>query len=205
MQGIRSWTIEDTMRQEEGYSVASFHLDHARYVCPDRREVEVNIRGVNQDRTEAILLITARRSDFPQLEKDGLAIFYARRSSEKERTPGTWYWTEAQIQDDLNDPENEETEEIRPRSDRKNEIIVQGYELGQTKAQIQARLRAGGFNDEWNESYENGRRIVRFQVEEEYSFDLKPFFDESLPQKRTTGLLHAKTPKKKREKKKKHR
>jgi len=163
MHEIRQWTIEDTIKHEEGYSIASFHLDHAIYVLPDHREVEVNIQGLSEDKQEAILLMAAHKADFPQLERDGLVIFHARRSSEEEKTPETWYWTEAQIQDDLNDPDDEDdAEEIRPRTSRKNEIIVLGHELGKTKEQIQAQLRAEGFSEDWSESAENGQRIISF-------------------------------------------
>src|ERR1700742_1150734 len=154
MNEVRNMTIDDVVRREPGYSIASFHLDHATYVFPNGREVGVNIQGLSDDKQEAILLIKATKADFPQLEKDGLAIFHARRSSETEKTPETWYWTEAQIQDDLNDPDTEAVEEIKPRADRKNEIIQLGYELGKDKEEIKAQLRAAGFTDEWRETIE---------------------------------------------------
>jgi len=78
--------------------------------------------------------------------------------------PGTWYWTEAQIQADLDDPgEEAEGEEIRPRADRKNEII----QLGKSKVEVRAQLRAEGFTDEWSETIENGQRVVSFPAVEE--------------------------------------
>lgn len=157
LDGTHLYSLRESRALQKEHSTTQLPLQdlcYATYTLPDGKKIIVDVIGTDDAETQAIL----SHIDEESRERK---IWHAYRNQSGE--PGTWLWTEEQleaakrnptrIRDEENyfnfrgDTTGEHIQAAPIHKDRRIEILMLGLTLGKSDAEVQERLRAAGVDD----------------------------------------------------------